>query len=255
MHFTTLLIEPPGLDSQLINLMLAPEKFRVKSVECGPVAWNLILGSDPPDLVLIDTDLPLNGNVRIGASQLMELMSSRPGWKDIPRLVLTSDSSTSIFQESDKTNVCSAILKPYDPRRFIQEICNCISKSLDAHIREVNRQHIQLGTKIKNLANIQSQKQIKESLGGILTDIEMHFDFEEKFMSEHYYPDFIEHQKGHQQLYKNAKMLIDEICSGDRVTFNKKIDQLSINVFDGVEDDKKYINFLYKLLDSLTNPT
>ncbi|MET0005984.1 MAG: response regulator [Candidatus Thiodiazotropha sp.] len=105
MHFTTLLIEPPGIDSQLINLMLAPEKFLVNKAECGPKAWNLIIESDPPDLVIVDTDLPLNGNVRIGASQLMELMSRRSGWRKIPKLVLTSDSSSSIFQQTTKKNL------------------------------------------------------------------------------------------------------------------------------------------------------
>ncbi|MCG8044611.1 MAG: hypothetical protein N0C89_03425 [Candidatus Thiodiazotropha endolucinida] len=254
MHFTTLLIEPPGIDSQLINLMLAPEKFLVNKAECGPKAWNLIIESDPPDLVIVDTDLPLNGNVRIGASQLMELMSRRSGWRKIPKLVLTSDSSSSIFQQTTKKNVCAAILKPYDPRRFIQEVFNCISKRLDAHIKEINRQHIQLGTQIKNITNMLNQGDtinLKNRLGTILAEIEDHFAFEEQYMSQHFYPDFVEHQKGHKQVLTNAAKLIDEICTSSPMIANQKIKQLSTDVFD-VTDDKKYIGFLYGLLESLT---
>ncbi|PVV08713.1 MAG: hypothetical protein B6D82_14975 [gamma proteobacterium symbiont of Ctena orbiculata] len=253
MHFTTLLIEPPGTDSQLINLMLAPEKFHVKTAECGPVAWNQILENDPPDLVIVDTDLPLTGNVRIGAAQLLDLMSERPRWRNAPNLMLTSDSSSAIFQQSNKKSVCAAILKPYDPRRFIQEVYNCIRKQLDAHIKEVNRQHIELGTEIKNVAKMYNQNAIKGRLKGILNSLERHFKFEEEFMLQHYYPDLDVHQKGHRQIFAKAKELIDEICHRDQVITGDKIDLIIENVFDGVEDDKKYIAFLYDLLESLTN--
>ncbi|MES9829191.1 MAG: response regulator [Candidatus Thiodiazotropha sp.] len=252
MHFTTLLIEPPGIDSQLIDLMLAPEKFLVTKAECGPAAWNLIIESEPPDLVIIDTDLPLKGNVHIGASRLMELMSSRPDWSKIPKLVLTSHSSSSIFQQTTKKNVCAAILKPYDPRRFIQEVFNCIRKRLDAHIKEINRQHIQLGTEIKNVCNMTNQEDIKESLGMIHSHIESHHAFEEQFMSQHCYPDFIDHQKGHKQMLKDTEILIDEIYSSNPNGAIEKMKQLNVVVFDE-DQDKKYISFLYDLLDSLTS--
>jgi hemerythrin-like metal-binding protein len=253
MHFTTLLIEPPGVDSQLINLMLAPEKFHVKTAECGPDAWNLILESDPPDLVIIDTDLPLNGDLRIGASQLIELMQERPGWSHTPRLILTSDGSSTIFQQVDKAHVCAAILKPYDPRRFIQEIYHCLRNKLDAHIKELNRQHIELRNLIKNVAKSQNQKTIKEGLRDFLIYLERHFDFEEQYMQHHYYPYVVEHQEGHGTLYAKAKKLINGICRSDQVITGDIMDNVILSVFDGVEDDKKYIDFLYELIDSLTN--
>ncbi|MBT3059607.1 MAG: hypothetical protein KME44_12400 [Candidatus Thiodiazotropha sp. (ex Lucina pensylvanica)] len=253
MHFTTLLIEPPGTDSQLINLMLAPEKFHVKTAECGPAAWNLILENDPPDLVIIDTDLPLAGNVRIGAAQLLDLMSERLRWRNAPKLMLTSDDSAAIFQQSNKKSVCAAILKPYDPRRFIHEVYCCIRKQLDAHIKEVNRQHIELGTEIKSVAKLYNQNAIKGRLKEILNSLERHFEFEEEFMLQHYYPDLKAHQKGHRRLFDNAKELIDELCRSDQVITGAIIDQIIDNVFDGVDDDKKYIAFLYDLLESLTS--
>ncbi|MEW8508448.1 MAG: response regulator [Candidatus Thiodiazotropha sp.] len=253
MHFTTLLIEPPGTDSQLINLILAPEKFHVKTAECGTDAWNLIIESDPPDLVIIDTDIPLKGNVRIGAAQLMDLMSQLPQWHKTPKLMLTSDASSTVFQQASKKGVCAAILKPYDPRRFIHEIHCCIRKQLDAHIKEVNRQHIELGTEIRNVAKIYNQDAIKAKLKEILNGVERHFAFEEAYMLHHYYADLEEHRTGHEQIYSQAKKLIDDICQGGQVITGDKLDQIIATIFDGVDDDKKYIGFLYELLESLTS--
>ncbi|MEW8149559.1 MAG: hemerythrin family protein [Candidatus Thiodiazotropha endolucinida] len=98
----------------------------------------------------------------------------------------------------------------------------------------MNRQHIQLGTQILNVAKMKNQGDInnlKERLGAILTDIEMHFSFEEDYMSRHYYPEFTEHQKGHRQVLTKAERLIDEICSGYPVVDREKVKQLSTVVF------------------------
>ena len=255
MHFTTLLIEPPGIDSQLLQVMLAPEKFRVDSVECGSDAWNLIIRNDPPDLVIIDTDLPLSGRIRIGATQLLELMSTQPRWQQIPRLVLTSDDSSDILRHIKDPHICAAILKPYDPIRFMQEVFNCLSRYLQRHIEEVNRQHLQLGTQVKRVAatcRLQTAHDINGSLRAIPAAMEKHFEFEEAFMSRHNYPDFMAHYQGHLQIRTKVNALIEETCAGEPSRFAEKIEQLGKNILDGVDDDKRYIDFLYGLIDSLT---
>ncbi len=254
MHFSTLLIEPPGIDSQLLQLMLAPEKFRVETAEWGPDAWNLILQTMPPDLVIVDTDLPLSGTLRIGASQQLTLMADRPQWRNTAKLVLTSDPSTSILQTAKAAGVSSMIRKPYDPRRFMQAIYESLSHILEVHIKEINRQHLQLGNQLAEL--IKSCKSgdtlaAKKKLMRLPNAIDAHFVFEEGFMARHNYPDLIKHHHGHRELMAKTEAVIGELCSSDSDIDVTRLELLNKELFVGVDDDKKYIDFLYDLIDSL----
>ncbi len=250
MHFSTLLIEPPGIDSQLLQVMLAPEKFRVETVECGHDAWNLIVQRDPPDLVVIDADLQFTGNIRIGAAQLLKLMNSRANWKSVPKIVLTSDQKRSLIKLSSDTGIEAVILKPFDPRRFVQEIYNSMSKLLDRHIEEINRQHLNLGTLFHDAIH-QAHLHAHELLGNITKSIEAHFAFEERFMMDHSYPDFLPHYGNHQHLLAKTKELMHGLKAGPASLRREKIEQLRRDLFDDVNDDRKYIQFLNDLRLSL----
>ena len=254
MHFTALLIEPPGIDSQLLKLMLAPEKFRVQSAECGQQAWNLILESAPPDLVIIDTDLPLNGSIRIDAAQLMNLMREQPDWEHVPKILLTSENTPRIMRFTNDPSIEAAILKPYDPRRFMQEVCDSQRKMLQKHIEEVNRQHLELGALLQDAikqVERQSTAHIGPTLNQLISTIQKHFAFEEQFMSKHSYPDLIEHQKNHRQLLDRADVLITQHLKRQTAMTVDKLEKLRKALFEDLSDDKKYIQFLQELRTSL----
>lgn len=254
-HFSILLIEPPGIDSQLINLMLAPENFHVSSAECGTEAWNLIQESDPPDLVVIDIDLPVSGQIRIGGNQLLQLLGKKSGWRDVPKMILTSSQNSSIPKQLPVSQIEAIILKPYDPRRFMDEIYGSLSKHLDSHIQEINRQHIHLASLIQELATLSSKASdrytIHQKLKEFLEFTSHHFAFEENFMYQHNYPDFAIHHQNHNQLLTETNTLVSEIVSGSQPIHPKTVGLLKRDFFDDVSDDERYITFLKKVRTDL----
>ncbi|MCG7982518.1 MAG: hypothetical protein JAY90_07150 [Candidatus Thiodiazotropha lotti] len=254
MHFSTLLIEPPGIDSQLLQLMLAPEKFRVRTSECGLKAWNTILTDDVPDLVVMDADLPQQGEIQITAVQLLEMMNNQAQWCNIPKVILASNSNTSILKISSVTSVNAIILKPYDPRRFIQEVYKSLTQHIESHIAEVNRQHIQLGTAFQELiklSEIGNTNDLKRNFTQLSHTIEKHFDFEEHFMARHNYPDFIDHHENHKQLLTIVENMKVEMAQSGKSITTKRIIKLRSDLFEDVNDDKQYIKFLTNLRTSL----
>lgn len=234
--------------------MLAPEKFRLKSAECGQQAWYLILDSTPPDLVIIDTDLPLNGNIRIDATQLMNLMRKQPAWEYVPKILLTSENTSRIMRYAKDPSIEAAILKPYDPRRFMQEVCGSQRKMLDKHIQEVNRQHLELGAILQDAVKQVEQKNtshIKPTLNQLIAAIKKHFAFEEQFMSRHNYPNLIEHVRNHRQLLDRTDALISQYLKQRESITLGKLEDLRRALFEDLSDDKKYIEFLQELRTSL----
>ncbi|MET0068264.1 MAG: response regulator [Candidatus Thiodiazotropha sp.] len=256
MHFTTLLIQPPGIDSQLLNLMLAPEKFQVASAECGLDAWNLILTNQPPDLVIIDADMPQHGDIRIGAVQILESMSNRPAWKNTAKLLLTSHQTPTLLAQAQKANINAVILKPYDPRRFINEVFQILNQLLQKHIDLVNQQHLNLGTLIKEIiisARTSPVHQMQQKLKRIPDAIEKHFRYEEQFMSQHNYPAFLEHHKNHGILLTKAHSIANGSSARDTKAVIQQIDRLKEELFHDIDDDRKYIAFLNQLKASLVS--
>ncbi|MCG7922653.1 MAG: hypothetical protein N0C83_14200 [Candidatus Thiodiazotropha lotti] len=254
MHFSILLIEPPGIDSQLLQLMLTPEKFRVRTSECGLKAWNTILTDDVPDLVVMDADLPQQGEIQITAVQLLEMMNNQAQWCNIPKVILASNSNTSILKISSVTSVNAIILKPYDPRRFIQEVYKSLTQHIESHIAEVNRQHIQLGTAFQELIKLSefgNTNDLKRNFTQLSHTIEKHFDFEEHFMARHNYPDFIDHHENHKQLLTIVENMKVEMAQSGKSITTKRIVKLRSDLFEDVNDDKQYIKFLTNLRTSL----
>ncbi|ODB85297.1 hypothetical protein A3195_17005 [Candidatus Thiodiazotropha endoloripes] len=254
MHFSILLIEPPGIDSQLLQLMLAPEKFRVRTSECGLKAWNAILTDDVPDLVVMDADLPQQGEIQITAVQLLEMMNNQAKWCNVPKVILASNSNSSILKISSISSVNAIILKPYDPRRFMQEIYKSLTQHIESHITEVNRQHVQLGAAFQELIKL-SEQQNANDLARAFTQlshaIEKHFDFEEHFMARHNYPDFIDHHDNHKLLLTMVDKMKAEMAQPEKSITTQRIEKLRTDLFEDVNDDKKYIKFLSNLRSSL----
>ncbi|MCG8013819.1 MAG: hypothetical protein JAY64_19275 [Candidatus Thiodiazotropha weberae] len=234
--------------------MLTPEKFRVRTSECGLKAWNTILTDDVPDLVVMDADLPQQGEIQITAVQLLEMMNNQAQWCSIPKVILASNSNTSILKISSVTSVNAIILKPYDPRRFIQEVYKSLTQHIESHIAEVNRQHIQLGTAFQELiklSEIGNTNDLKRNFTQLSHTIEKHFDFEEHFMARHNYPDFIDHHENHKQLLTIVENMKVEMAQSGKSITTKRIVKLRSDLFEDVNDDKQYIKFLTNLRTSL----
>lgn len=256
-HFSTLLIEPPGIDSELLKLMLAPEKFLVKSAECGTEAWNIIQETEPPDLIVIDIDLPHIGEIRIGGTQLLQLLGKKDGWCDTPKIVLTSAQNASIPKQLPVSQIAAIILKPYDPMRLMSEVNDCIAKQMELHIEEINRQHIQLASLLRELLNSSTHNSNKVSfnkqLKHFLSFTESHFAFEENFMCRHNYPDFNTHHQNHNALLLKIRSMINKVVNGDISNHQETLDTLKQEFFSDVNDDKSYITFLHDVRTKLMN--
>ncbi|MCG7869748.1 MAG: hypothetical protein JAY74_25685 [Candidatus Thiodiazotropha taylori] len=142
------------------------------------------------------------------------------------------------------------ILKPYDPRRFIQEVYESLTQHIESHIAEVNRQHIQLGTAFQELIQLSDQEkfnELKQTFIQLSCMIEKHFDFEEHFMARHNYPDFIDHHDNHKQLLTIVESMKNEMAQSAKAITSERIVKLRTDLFEDVNDDKKYIKFLSSL--------
>lgn len=255
-HFSTLLIEPPGIDSELLKVMLAPEKFRVTALECGAEAWNLIQESDPPDLVVMDIDLPIKGAIRIGASQLLQLMCHKPEWRDIPKIIFTSNPDADMLRLLPSKQIKALIVRPYDPRRFMGEVFSGLNCRLDQHIHEINQAHIVMARMLRDLimtAEVSlNRSAIYPKLAAFVDYVEHHFALEEQFMSGHLYQDLENHHQSHDKMLNRANSLLHDIQSGDVETRAGDFHSLRQVILKDVDLDRDYISFLRSIRDELS---
>ncbi len=256
-HFSTLLIEPPGIDSQLLKVMLAPEKFRVTAIECGAEAWNLIQETDPPDLIVIDIDLPTKGAIRIDASQLLQLICHKPNWRDIPKIIFTINPNTETLQKLPKKQTGVVIAKPYDPRRFMQEVYRALTHRLEHHIREINQEHIQLTGMLRGLRamadGIDDSSALHQKVTDVARFIEHHFALEEQFMLQHAYRELEHHCQQHDRMSRRASSLAQDIQSGQIKHTVSDFDTFQQEILKDIALDKDYITFLREIRNEVSN--
>ncbi|MCU7872905.1 MAG: response regulator [Candidatus Thiodiazotropha sp. (ex Lucinoma borealis)] len=250
-HFSILLIEPPGIDSEVLKVMLAPEKFRVESAENGIQAWNLIQEGDPPDLVVIDVDLPQKGSIRVGGIQLLQLINQKQGWREVPKIILTSTPDSDMLKKIPTDSIEAVIIKPYDPMRFMNEVYDSLSRQLERHINEVNQQHIQLAGMLHELIELTDQRTEKSlqynKFKQFLAILELHFNLEEQFMSQHHFSMLIEHSKNHQLMLETVNIMFNDVMSGRHTLSREDLEQIKQAIFGDVNDDKDYIDFLQNI--------
>jgi DNA-binding response OmpR family regulator len=114
---TVVIAEDDTHISYILQFMLSREGFHVLSAENGRQASRIIDDIDPPCLVLLDIMLPHRDGF-----QLIQQIRSKPGWADVPIIMLTARS-----QELDITRALEAgandyVTKPFRPKELMVRI-------------------------------------------------------------------------------------------------------------------------------------
>ena len=109
--------------SQLLQFILQTQGYSVEMADDGDVALKLLdAQKEPPDLILMDLELPyLNGTM------LIRHLRAKPGWKNVPVLMLTAQSSEEDIAQAIDAGASDYMLKPFEPMGLIRRIQRIMS--------------------------------------------------------------------------------------------------------------------------------
>ncbi len=115
--YTIMVVEDNEDVAYLLKFMLSREGFNVLSAEDGRQAMALLVGEEPPDLVLLDIMMPyLNG------FQLLEKIKNTSGWKEVPVVMLTSKSQESDVVRALDNGATDYIIKPFQADELLARV-------------------------------------------------------------------------------------------------------------------------------------
>ncbi len=124
--YTIMVVEDNEDVAYLLKFMLSREGFNVSSAEDGRQATALIVGEEPPDLVLLDIMIPY-----INGFQLLEKIKSTQGWKDVPVIMLTSKSQESDVVRALDQGATDYIIKPFQADELLARVKGILRKAQD----------------------------------------------------------------------------------------------------------------------------
>jgi len=105
-----LVIEDDDQIAFLLRFILEREGYAVQLARDGRIAQQLIDTLEPPSVVTLDVMLP-----HVDGFQLLKLIRSRPAWKNVPVLMLTSKSQEKDIVRALDAGASDYILKPFKP--------------------------------------------------------------------------------------------------------------------------------------------
>lgn len=86
-------------------------------------------------------------------------------------------------------------------------------------VAEIDAQHATLIAMVNRLHQAMVQRQDRETLDAIITELightQQHFAFEEQLMSQYQYPDYAAHKADHDKLMQHITDLAERFRSGD----------------------------------------
>jgi two-component system, chemotaxis family, chemotaxis protein CheY len=97
----------------LLRHTLAGEGHIVAEAEDGIAALEWLSGNDAPDLVITDINMP-----RMDGFGLIEAVRAQPCFRDLPMLVLSTESSDEKKSRARSAGATGWIVKPFDPAKL-----------------------------------------------------------------------------------------------------------------------------------------
>lgn len=112
---TILLVDDTAENIDILNGLLT--SFKRKVAMTGEKALLLAGANSPPDLILLDIDMPgMNG------FEVCEKLKSNPDTKDIPVIFLTADTDKRTTVKGFKLGACDFMTKPFDPDELMVRV-------------------------------------------------------------------------------------------------------------------------------------
>lgn len=112
-----LVVEDDEHIAQLLAFMLEREGHRVIHLADGEAAHQHLSAQAPPALVLLDAMLPY----RDGLALLSE-MRARPGWAQVPVLMLTARSLEKDIVHALEAGANDYVVKPFQPQELMARV-------------------------------------------------------------------------------------------------------------------------------------
>ena len=110
---TLLMAEDEEDTASLLRFLLERSGYQVLHASDGQNAKQMIDTIDPPNLILLDIMLP-----HLSGLQLLPYIRKKPGWHQIPIIMLTADSSEHDVQRALSCGANDYMVKPFNPREL-----------------------------------------------------------------------------------------------------------------------------------------
>ncbi len=110
---TLLMIEDDAITSTMLRFLLERDGYTVVHAGDGQQALECIDGMAAPALVLLDVMLPYRNGLDI-----LTHLRNKPGWQDVPVVMLTSDSAEQDIQQALDAGANDYLVKPFNPREL-----------------------------------------------------------------------------------------------------------------------------------------
>ena len=110
---TLLMAEDEEDTASLLRFLLERSGYQVLHAPDGQIAQQMIDTIDPPRLILLDIMLP-----HLSGLQLLLHIRKKPGWQDVPIIMLTADSSEHDIQLALSSGANDYMVKPFNPREL-----------------------------------------------------------------------------------------------------------------------------------------
>ena len=112
--------------SQAIGLMLKVLNCEVTSFQSARAVAQKLLTEKSPELLILDINMP-----EVSGLDLVEFLRRRREWKDLPILILSSESAESTVDRALQLGADAYLMKPVT----IEELEKAIDKSIEKRIR------------------------------------------------------------------------------------------------------------------------
>ena len=101
----------------LLRFYLEREGYTVTATTDGRLAKEVIEGTEPPQLALLDVMLPY-----VGGDEVLTHIRSHPVWKGVPIIMLTALSAEHSIARMLDAGASDYIVKPFNPQELTASV-------------------------------------------------------------------------------------------------------------------------------------
>jgi DNA-binding response OmpR family regulator len=109
-----------------LGLLLKMLDCDVTSFHSARAAAQTLLTDQAPELLILDINMP-----EVSGLDLLEFLRRRPEWKELPILMLSSESADSTVDTAMKLGADAYVMKPVT----VQELEKAVEAALHKHVR------------------------------------------------------------------------------------------------------------------------
>jgi CheY-like chemotaxis protein len=118
-----LVIDDNNLILSVIHDILLNDGYKVSTAEDGLYCNDIIYGNSPPDLILMDINLPF-----MAGDHKVRIMKKRPKGSQIPIILISSICENELKAMADDCGADGYLVKPIDEQLLIGTVAKILNK-------------------------------------------------------------------------------------------------------------------------------